>query len=182
LSMRQFSYLAIGIFLSFSTLPAVGDNPPDSDVKLDSSPSPLPDLVSAKNFATNALVTLAKNPEAPPPILTFTFYASVDCNAPNGRGCSGNAQMEAFDGFQICRSVYAIAVNSGPITSQFAADRWETVDPLEPAGFRRYTLTMTASGGSHLRYENVGLIMLPDDTTADERHRLGCDILQGPTP
>lgn len=116
---------------------------------------------------------------------TFDYikYSYIECRVNPLQVCAGTEVIDVPNAYwQICTSIFQVTANAGDTTPpSWAADKWFKSDPIEPAGFRRYGVTIGARGkwpntGAVMRLENVGVRVIPADANQAERFAAGCDI------
>jgi hypothetical protein len=183
------SFLLMALNCFVDSAPVLADGAPTGEPnEPDLAPAPLdlkradpmPSLpVEALRAESNGFLSAS----VPQP---WIVYSSVECSVVwNQDGCTGSIPIDAPHGWQICQLLYNQVKKDGNVASSWSADHWTSSDPIQPVGFQRYNLVLTAHGsrrpprrGAIIRWENVGVSILP--IGADFSARLTCDVPLGP--
>lgn len=156
---------------------------------------------------TNPLKSAA--PPAPPPTsamlaarkpVDLIFYTFYECRVDWHHYCEGVDYLALLDAagvpqkdWQVCKSFFKLAGKSGATSGPiFNPGKWYAQDPILPASFRRLQLVLRASGnnipqfpglpsqGAFIRLEDVGLRLIAQDASFEERVASDCDFPASP--
>jgi hypothetical protein len=128
------------------------------------------------------------------------FYIFYECRVDWHHYCDGVDYLALLDGagvplkdWQVCKPLFTLAGKSGATTGPvFNPSKWYTQDPILPANFRRLQLVIHANGnnippfprspseGALIRLEQVGLRLIAQDASFEERVAADCDFPASP--
>jgi hypothetical protein len=113
----------------------------------------------------------------------YPIWTWLECPSDWDNECDDSVELSAPEGFQVCQVVYTVA-SAGRGTP----DHWATVERFAngdsvPRRIFSMKLHLRSKGshnpldrwGSNIRVENVGLTILPNDATPDERYSGRCN-------
>ena len=132
--------------------------------------------------------------------IDLIFYSFYECKVDWHHYCDGLNYLALLDSagvpqkdWQVCKPLFTVKNTSG-ITSgpAFNPSKWYTRDPILPANYRRLQLQIHANGnnippvpglpsqGAAIRLEQVGIRLIVQDASFEERVEGDCDF--PPTP
>ena len=124
-------------------------------------------------------------PTSTPFVWRWIKWSSYQCEVAWDQSCFASDTIEAPSGWQACRIIYHLAYEGGHRTSKgFSPGEWYADDRQSPDRFRRYQVSISASGsgisndqtGAKIRLENVGMDLIADDTDNVGRYAAGCHM------
>mgnify|MGYP001575266988 CR=1 FL=1 len=116
--------------------------------------------------------------------IDYLLYEYVQCEVDWRHHCEASYKLEAPAGWQACKRLYTIQGELGNRKFSFTPTDWYTGDSENPDRFRSFTLYMFVQGstnpidrwGSNLKLGNVGLKIIPAESTNKDRFDLGCEM------
>jgi hypothetical protein len=108
----------------------------------------------------------------------FNLYNSAECDIPYNAQCAHKIPLETQSGYQACRPIFTESHLGG----NFAGYRFDALS--KPNGqLSGYQLTLYADSvnlihinlGSRVKLTNIGLHMIRDDASEEDRVAVGCD-------
>lgn len=120
------------------------------------------------------------------PYSDIYMYSWISCQAGWQDYCSGDYDLTAPPGYQVCKGLGTITSSNNSQGYSFAPNNWYTNDTENPPRFRGEHFNIWARGsgtflnqwGSNITVSNVGLRVIAADANDFDRYATGCDMPQ----